>query len=225
MSNVRLLAMFFSLDTDYEMSASVSDFDYACIELAIQEARKARVEGVRAHPMVGAVAAGAGAVLGTAFRGEFALGEHAKYALLERKLKDASLIGATVYTTLEPCTSRHHPRTPYVTRLIDRGVSKVVVGMLDPNPYLSGRGLHVLQQAGVKTELFPSALMTAVGDLNTACLTAGMNSMPPERVHLLGWEWDVLETDGVVAGRTRQGWYEYFLATNDLSNLGRLRGG
>lgn len=205
------------------MEASVSESDHACMELAIQEARKARVEDARTHPMVGAVVARARTVLGTAFRGEFALGEHAEYTLLERKLKDASLVGATVYTTLEPCTSRSHPRVPCVARLIDRRVSKVVVGMLDPNPYLSGRGLHVLRQAGVQTEFFPRALMTAVEDLNAAFLRAGKDSIPPARVNLSGWEWDVLETEGVVAGRSRQGWYEYFLATNDLSNLERLR--
>jgi len=205
------------------MIANMTDFDQVCIELAIQEARKTKMEDARIHPMVGVVAARGGMVLGTAFRGELGLGEHAEYTLLERKLKDISLVGATVYTTLEPCTSRHHTRVPCAARLVNRRVSKVVVGMLDSNPYLSGRGLRFLQQAGIETEFFPRVLTTVVEGINAAFISAGKDLMPLKRVHLSGYEWDVLETDGVIAGRSLQGWYEYFLATNDLSNLERLR--
>lgn len=204
------------------MTTRVINPHLACMELATREASKARLEDTSVHPRVGVVAARDGVLLGTAFRGELVLGEHAEYTLLERKLKNISLVGATVYTTLEPCISRHHQRVSCVARLIDRGVSKVVIGMIDPNPYLRGRGVLALQLAGVETELFPSALMAAVMDLNASFLSASKDSMPPERVHLSGWEWDVLETEGEVAGRSRQGWYEYFLATNDISNLERL---
>ena len=46
--------------------------------------------------------------------------------------------------------------------------------------------------------------------------------MPPPKVRISGYEWDLLQTEGTVAGRTRQMWYEHFLASNDLHNLGRL---
>jgi len=205
------------------MEGSTADFDTACMELAIAEACKSPAEDARLHPVVGVVAAQDRTILGTAFRGESGPGNHAEYVLLEHKLREVSLVGSTIYTTLEPCTSRHHARIPCVERLIQRRVERVFVGMLEPNPYLSGRGVRVLRDARVAVEIFPPELLKAVEGLNGAFLRAAKDSRSPERLHLSGYEWDLLETEGIVAGRSQQGWYEYFLATGDLTNLERLR--
>ncbi|URJ24656.1 bifunctional diaminohydroxyphosphoribosylaminopyrimidine deaminase/5-amino-6-(5-phosphoribosylamino)uracil reductase RibD [Candidatus Blochmanniella camponoti] len=59
--------------------------------------------------------------------------------------------GATAYITLEPCS--HYGRTPpCTTALINAGIKRVVVAMLDPHFYARGRGLHVLQQAGIEVQ-------------------------------------------------------------------------
>lgn len=64
--------------------------------------------------------------------------------------------GATAYVTLEPCS--HYGKTgPCALALIDAGVSRVVAAMVDPNPAVAGRGLTLLEQAGVEVE---SGLMT-----------------------------------------------------------------
>lgn len=61
---------------------------------------------------------------------------------------------ATLYVSLEPCN--HHGQTPPCTELIcTLGVRRVVVGCVDPNPRVAGRGLERLRQAGVQVVLAP----------------------------------------------------------------------
>ena len=179
-------------------------------------------EDAQLHPLVGAVAALDGSILATARRGETAPGEHAEYVLLEHKLGESPLAGATIYTTIEPCTTRHHPRINCTQRLINRRVAKVFIGMLDPNPHLSGRSLRALRAAGVETAFFPRALAAQAEELNHAFLSSARQSMPFPKVRISEYEWEHLESDNSVAGRDQQSWYEYFLATNDLPNLERL---
>src|SRR4051794_6450260 len=108
--------------------------DRGLMELAIQEARRSRdEEDKRDHPRVGVVVVKGGRVLAVAHRGELKPGEHAEFTALEKKLKVTDISGATVYTTLEPCTSRNHPKIPCAERLVDRRVDRVIIGMLDPN--------------------------------------------------------------------------------------------
>ena len=134
--------------------------------LAIEEARQSVPEdNGKAHPMVGAVVVKNGQVLATAHRGE-AEGNHAEYFALEEKLADAAVAGATVYTTLEPCTTRNHPKIPCVERLVERKIGRVVIGMLDPDPRIRGLGQKRLRSANIITDLFPHDLMAEVEELN-----------------------------------------------------------
>ena len=136
------------------------------MKLAIDESRKCRPEDDRIHPKVGAVLVKEGEVLASAYRGESAPGDHAEFAVLEKKLGEQSVNGATLYTTLEPCTARNHPKIPCADRLVERKLARVVIGMLDPNPAISGRGQRRLREANITTVLFTPALMAEVEDLN-----------------------------------------------------------
>ncbi len=141
--------------------------DYDFMQQAIALARKCHPEDGRPHPKVGAVVARDGQLLGGAYRGEKAEGDHAEYTVLERKLPNEDLAGATLYVTLDPCTERSKEKTPCVYRVIDRGIKRVFIGMLDPNPDIArGRGLQRLRAAGIEVAFFPTALMEQLEDLN-----------------------------------------------------------
>jgi len=133
--------------------------------MAVDLARKSISEDERAHPLVGCVVVKNGQVIATSHRGEID-GNHAEFIALERKLGDNTLTGCTVYTTLEPCTTRNHPKIPCVDRLIERKVARVVIGTLDPNPEIRGKGMWKLQQANIAVDMFSHPLVMELNELN-----------------------------------------------------------
>lgn len=152
-----------------------SSEDMEFMRLAIKEARQSVDEDARPHPKVGAVIAKGGELLASAHRGEMGAGGHAEYTVMEEKLPRETLASSTVYTTLEPCTTRNHPKVPCAHRIVERKVGRVVVGMLDPNPIISGKGILSLRDAGVDVELFPAALMAQVEELNREFIRSHKN--------------------------------------------------
>jgi pyrimidine deaminase RibD-like protein len=142
-----------------------SDDDRRFAQLAIDEAVKSTPEDERPHPKVGAVVVKNGEILAQAHRGEFPK-SHAEFIALEKKLADKQISGATVYTTLEPCTVRNDPRVACALRLVERKVSRVVIGILDPNRAVLGQGWETLHDAGIETQFFPHDLMNQVTELN-----------------------------------------------------------
>ncbi|GAB4131748.1 MAG: bifunctional diaminohydroxyphosphoribosylaminopyrimidine deaminase/5-amino-6-(5-phosphoribosylamino)uracil reductase RibD [Cyanobacteria bacterium J069] len=111
-----------------------------CLELA-QRARGKTAP----NPMVGAVVVQAGQIVGEGFHPQAGQPHAEVFAL--RDAGDRAT-GATVYVSLEPCS--HYGRTPpCADALIAAGVARVVVGMVDPNPQVAGRGLEKLRAAGI----------------------------------------------------------------------------
>ena len=101
------------------------------------------------NPMVGAVLVRSGRVIATGYHKQ-AGGDHAEIVALRRAGDRAR--GATLYINLEPCN--HQGLTPPCTlSLIRSGVKRVVAGMLDPNPLVSGRGKRRLTQAGIQVRV------------------------------------------------------------------------
>jgi diaminohydroxyphosphoribosylaminopyrimidine deaminase/5-amino-6-(5-phosphoribosylamino)uracil reductase len=98
------------------------------------------------NPAVGAVIVRGGRVIGEGFHYRAGL-PHAEIEAL-RKVK-GSAKGATLYVNLEPCS--HHGRTPPCAEaVLEAELKRVVVGMVDPNPLVRGRGIRRLRRAGVE---------------------------------------------------------------------------
>jgi pyrimidine deaminase RibD-like protein len=136
--------------------------DYAkYMRIAVDVGKQSQPEDNRIHPRVGAVLVSDGFLLGTAFRGELGRGDHAEYTLFEKKLRGADLRGATLLTTLEPCVSRqeHKPCSEWI---VEKGVARVFIGMLDPNPRIYDRGASMLRSEGTEVRYFSPDLRAEV---------------------------------------------------------------
>ncbi|MBE9248842.1 bifunctional diaminohydroxyphosphoribosylaminopyrimidine deaminase/5-amino-6-(5-phosphoribosylamino)uracil reductase RibD [Dolichospermum sp. LEGE 00240] len=122
-----------------------NDFDSRMMLRCVELARLA-LGYTSPNPLVGAVVVQNGEIVGEGFHPR--AGEpHAEVFALRAAGERAH--SSTVYVSLEPCN--HYGRTPPCSEgLINAGVSKVVVGMVDPNPLVAGGGIARLRAAGIE---------------------------------------------------------------------------
>jgi len=100
------------------------------------------------NPMVGAVLVKGGKIIGRGWHRRAGLPHAEIEALRDAQKRGHHPRGASLYVTLEPCST--HGRTPPCTdAIIAAGVKRVVVGAVDPNPNHSGRGFKILRRAGI----------------------------------------------------------------------------
>ena len=101
------------------------------------------------NPLVGALVVKNGKIIGKGYHKK-AGSPHAEVEAIEDAGTKAK--GALLYVSLEPCM--HYGRTPpCVDTILESGIKKVFVGMVDPNPLNNGKGIKLLQEHGVKVEL------------------------------------------------------------------------
>lgn len=126
-----------------------ANFIAHCIEIA----RRGEYY-VAPNPMVGAV------LVRNSDDAVLAEGWHEKYGEAHAEVncfrnfdssehRSVNLQDCTLFVSLEPCS--HYGKTPPCAKLIiEKGVGKVVVGMLDPNPLVAGKGVQMLRDAGIE---------------------------------------------------------------------------
>ncbi|HVV01698.1 MAG TPA: bifunctional diaminohydroxyphosphoribosylaminopyrimidine deaminase/5-amino-6-(5-phosphoribosylamino)uracil reductase RibD [Verrucomicrobiae bacterium] len=117
------------------------------------------------NPMVGAVLVKAGKVIGRGWHRKAGLRHAEIEAILDARKRGHALPGATLYVTLEPCSTQG--RTPPCTdAILESGIRQVVAGAADPNPKHQGRGLRLLRKAGVR--VIDGVLREECAELNEA---------------------------------------------------------
>ncbi|MGH4051436.1 MAG: bifunctional diaminohydroxyphosphoribosylaminopyrimidine deaminase/5-amino-6-(5-phosphoribosylamino)uracil reductase RibD [Clostridium sp.] len=110
------------------------------------ELSKLGVGFVNPNPLVGAVIVKDNKIIGEGYH-EYFGGPHAEVNAFKNATQDVE--GATIYVTLEPCA--HYGKTPPCAEAIVKNkIAKVVVGMVDPNPLVAGKGIEILKNNGIE---------------------------------------------------------------------------
>jgi diaminohydroxyphosphoribosylaminopyrimidine deaminase / 5-amino-6-(5-phosphoribosylamino)uracil reductase len=141
-----------------------TDTDRLHLERAVELAQRG-LGTVKPNPVVGAVVARDGEVLGEGWHQQYG-GAHAEVNAIEA-CGLADLDGATLYVSLEPCC--HEGKTPPCTdAILGAGIRRVVVASDDPTEKASGRGLGILRDEGVEVIVADGEVATAARLLNQA---------------------------------------------------------
>ncbi len=117
------------------------------MKMAIELAKRG-IGRVSPNPPVGAIVVNKGKVVASAWHSEYG-GLHAERKALQN-LPD-KYFGSELYVTLEPCC--HYGKTPPCTDIIiEKGISKVYIGVSDPNLKVAGKGIEILKAHGIEVE-------------------------------------------------------------------------
>lgn len=186
------------------------DKDEKYMRRALSLAKKG--EGrVSPNPMVGAVIVVDDRIIGEGYHDTYG-GPHAEVnAIASVREEDKPLLKkATIYVTLEPCA--HFGKTPPCASLIvEKQLSRVVIGCLDPNPLVAGKGKKILEDAGIIVDC---------GILEKECVEINKRFMTSQLFHR---PWIILKwaetADGFMAGYNEKGNLSGISISNSLSKV------
>lgn len=101
------------------------------------------------NPLVGAVIVRNGKIVAQGYHHRYGDLHAERDALKNARENGVDVKGATVFVTLEPCC--HYGKQPPCTQaLVEAGIKKVVIGSRDPNPLVNGKGIKILESAGIQ---------------------------------------------------------------------------
>eukprot|EP00798_Chlamydomonas_sp_ICE-L_P001532 gene1532-32909_t len=131
---------------------AISDSDRQYMRQALELAKQGLGQ-TYPNPAVGCVVVKDGQVVGEGYHPKAGMPHAEVYAL---QAAGNAAKGATAFVTLEPCN--HYGRTPPCSKaLVDAGVARVVVGVVDPNPLVDSEGIKTLEKAGIEVALMDGA--------------------------------------------------------------------
>ncbi len=122
--------------------------DESYIQLAIEIAKKGK-GNVSPNPLVGCIIIKNDRIVGAGYHEKYG-SNHAEVNAINSAKENIE--GATLYTNLEPCS--HQGLTPpCVDKIIENKIKRVVIGIMDMNPLVSGRGIRKLKSAGIDVKV------------------------------------------------------------------------
>ena len=135
--------------------------DFKFMRLALRLARRG-YGATSPNPMVGAVLMKGGKIFGRGWHRRAGLPHAEIEALRDAERRGHHPKGATLYVTLEPC-STHGLTPPCTDAIIAAGIKRVIIGATDPNPKHSGRAFKILRRAGIDVLVAGSAGILPAG--------------------------------------------------------------
>lgn len=138
--------------------------DQKWMNLAIKLARKG-IGKTDPNPIVGAVIVFENTLLGSGYHQKAGAPHAEPNAIKDALERGFSTEGATIYVTLEPCSTTG--KTPPCTEaIIQAGIKRVVIGTHDPNPLHKGKAKSILQRSGIEVEFSTEPIQTTCFRLN-----------------------------------------------------------
>jgi diaminohydroxyphosphoribosylaminopyrimidine deaminase/5-amino-6-(5-phosphoribosylamino)uracil reductase len=178
------------------------DWDEYYMGMALRQARRG-LGKTSPNPAVGAVLVRDGVILATGWH-KHAGGPHAEIEVLSALPTGDLAAGATLYVTLEPCSTTG--RTPPCTEaIVAAKIKRVVIGAIDVNPKHQGRGLETLRRAGI-------SVTTGVLEEESTLLNVGFNKWISA-----GMPWIIAKIAQSLDGRTTRTAGEQSRLSNDRS--------
>ena len=107
---------------------------------------------VNPNPLVGALIVKNDDIVASGYHTRYGDLHAEREAFKDAESRGIDCKGAILYVTLEPCCHEGH-QPPCVDAVIEHGISRVVVGLLDPNPLVAGKGLEILRSNGIEVDV------------------------------------------------------------------------
>lgn len=120
----------------------------------------------------------------SAHRGHTRDGHHAEESLLDDLNRNVDFSNAEMYVTLEPCVpeGRSEGKVSCAERIVDARVSKVYIGMIDPNPNITYKGVHFLINNDIAVQMFEPAMRKKIEIANASFISHSFSDIDYEKL-------------------------------------------